>query len=64
MIAIFFTIASAFIKINATLRAKPSTIFLAKMYERMFDDQKFAHIFQRLHDLFIGEVEDPVHIKR
>ena len=39
MIAIFFTIASAFIEIDAAVQAKPTAAFLAQMHERMFDDQ-------------------------
>ena len=51
MIAIFFTIASAFIEIDAAMWAEPLTTFLAKMHERVFDDQKFADIFDRVDRL-------------
>jgi len=48
MIAIFFTIASAFIEINAAMGAKSAAICLTQVDQRMFDDQKLAHILKRL----------------
>ena len=60
MIAIFFTIASAFIEIDAAVRAKTPAAFLAQVYERMLDDQKLAHVLQRLNLLFARKIEDPV----
>ena len=64
MIAIFFTIASDFIAIDAALGAKPLATGFAQMNERMLDDQKFAHVLQRFDLLLAGEVKDPVDIKR
>ena len=60
MIAIFFTIASAFIEIDAANGTKSATAFFAQMHEWMFDDQKLAHIFKRFNGIQAGEVKDPV----
>ena len=48
MIAIFLTIARAFIEIDAAMGAKSPAACFAQMHQRMFDDQEFAHILKRL----------------
>ena len=63
MITIFLTIASAFIEVDAALRAKPTAIVLAQVHQRMFDDQKLAHILDRFDRFFAREVEDPVDLE-
>ncbi len=63
MIAIFFTIASAFITIDAAMGAKSPATGFAQMHQRMFDDQEFAHVLKRLDRILAREVEDPVDLK-
>ena len=63
MIAIFFTIASAFIQIDAALGAKPLAARLTPMNQRMLNDQKLPDIFQRFYTLLIGKIENPVHVE-
>ncbi len=63
MIAIFFAIASAFVEIDAAMRAKSPAIRFTQMHQRMFDDQEFAYILKRFDRILPGEVKDPVDIK-
>jgi hypothetical protein len=62
MIAISFTIASAFIAVNAALRAKSLAVFPAKIDERVLQDEELADVLKRFDRVFIREVKDPVEI--
>jgi hypothetical protein len=48
MIAIFSTIASAFVQIDAAVRAESPAGCLAKMYQRVLDNEKLTYILKRL----------------
>ena len=53
MITIFFTIARAFIEIDAAMRAKSPATCFAQMHQRMFDDQKLAHVLKRFDRILV-----------
>ena len=64
MIAIFLTIASAFIEIDPAMRTKTFALRFTQMHQRMFHDQELSNILKRLHGLLAGKVKDPVEIER
>ena len=63
MIAIFFTIASAFIEIDAALGTESAAAFLTQMHERMFNDQELTHILKGFDRILPRKVEDPVNVE-
>ena len=64
MIAIFFTIASAFIEINPALGTEPPAVLLTQMDQRVFDDQEFTDVLKGFDRILTGEIEDPVDLER
>ena len=63
MITIFFTIASAFIQIDAAKDTKSFTTGFTQMHERMLNDQQLSHVLKRLDHILARKVKDPVNIE-
>jgi len=62
MITISFTIASAFVAVNAALGAESPAVFPAQVHERVLQDKELADVLQRFDHIFVREVKDPVKI--